>query len=284
MRVIEYNDANAFFNDYKQILLENEAACQLILNNIFLHTEAGASGRIFGSVIDDAGVYLMFCKMPSNSMAIYAANKEHIAESAQKLSEYMIAGGFMAGEIRGNYDVCLHLAEHISKNVECSFAKTGEMAILELREVNDIKLAEGIQRPARADEVQLVADWMIESQLEAVSSEMDYEDMLKKAAQYIDDGKVYLFEKDDIVVSMVIKERKLIKGVLLSYIYTPVDYRGEGYAAANVYYLSKALLDEGNEFCTMMADKKNPLSIRTYEKIGYRVIDDIYEYRLYQAD
>ncbi len=56
-----------------------------------------------------------------------------------------------------------------------------------------------------------------------------------------------------------------------------------GYAAANIYNISKKYLDEGNEYCTLFVDKKNMLSIRAYQKVGYKVIDEIYEYKLLQV-
>jgi len=284
MRVIEFYDANAFYNQYRQILLEREAACQSLLHYIFVVMETGAIDLSFGSVVDD-DVYLLFCKMTAtHGLVLFAAGKEKHVEAVHTLADYLADDGFLVGEIRGSNELCVHFIEQYTKRVEGAFVKTTEMDIMELRCLNEVKLAEGNQRLARGDEAHLVADWMIESQLEAKSSEMDYEAMLKKAAQYINDNKVYFFEKDDMIVSMVIKDRKLVNGVLLSYVYTPVEYRGEGYAAANVYYLSKALLDEGNEFCTMMVDRRNPLSVRSYEKIGYQVLEDITDYRLIAAE
>jgi len=284
MRVLEYFDANTFFDVHREILLEREAACQLLLGHLLFCIDDGASDISFGSVVDDMAVHLLFCKFPSKAIVIYTVNKEHLAAAAEELAEYLADDGSLINEIKGSSDACQHFVGHFEKSVACSFARATEYDIMEIRQINDIKPADGIQRAARADEAQLVADWMIESQLEAKSSEMDYEAMLKKAEQYIADKRVFLFEKEDIVVSMAVKEKRLINGVLLSYIYTPVEYRGEGYAAANLYYLSKALLDEGYEYCTILVDKKNPLTVRAYEKIGYQVLDEFSEYRLISAE
>lgn len=286
MRVIEFYDVNAFFNEYGQILLEKEAAGQFILYNVFMCLKGRAAERmIFGSVISEQGVHLLFCKTSSHGIVIYEAGKERILQAVEALVDYLAAEDFSVEEIRGNNNVCISFIDRYSKkHADCSFVKMTEMNILEIRKIHDIKQADGIQRLARPDEIQFVTDWMIESQFESKSSEMDYELMQKKAAGYIDDNKVYLFEKDEIVVSMAIKEHELVKGVLLAYIFTPEEYRGKGYAVANVYYLSKALLKEGYEFCTMLVDKKNPLSVRAYEKIGYVLIDDIYDYKVYPVD
>lgn len=281
MKVIEFYDAKAFYNQYSQILLEREAACQSLLYYIFLAAETGEDDISFGSVVDDEAVHMLFCKLRTfHGLVAYFACREQLVQAAHALADNLADAGFLTGEIRGSNELCMHFIQQYTKRVEGSFVKTAEMDIMELRSLNDIKLAEGNQRLARADEACLVADWMIESQLETKSSEMDYEAMLKKAVRFINENRVYFFEKDDMVVSMAIKERKLVNGMLLSYIYTPAEHRGEGYAAANVYYLSKALLNEGIKFCTLLVDRRNPLLARTYEKIGYQPVDDITEYRM----
>jgi predicted GNAT family acetyltransferase len=285
MKVIEYYDVNTFLNEYEKILLDKEAISQLILYNALLLRESKTYElTMFGAVVNDMDVNLLFCKLPSQSIIIHVVNTDNISQAVKELVDYLVVYNILINEIRGNNDVCLNFIENYKKHIEGSFVKMIGMDIMEIRQVNDIKPADGTQRLAVPDETKLVTDWMIESQLEALSSEMDYEAVLHKAAKYIDDKKVYLFEKDDIVVSMVIKERELVKGVVLTYVFTPVEYRGEGYAAANVYYLSKALLDEGYEFCTMLVDKKNPLSARSFEKIGYVVLEDSYEYKVFQPD
>jgi predicted GNAT family acetyltransferase len=83
---------------------------------------------------------------------------------------------------------------------------------------------------------------------------------------------------------MAVITRKLPHGTAIAYVYTPEEYRGKGYAAANMYYLSKKLLEQGGEFCTLFVDKKNPLSNRAYEKVGYKILEDSYEYRIVPAE
>ena len=291
MKVIEYNDVNAFYSEYGQILSENEAVSRLILQDVFSCLEdktclegKGCIGVVFGSIVDDMSTLLLYCKLPSHCIVLHLVNGERIEQAVQKLVDYLIEDNYIVNEIRGNNDVCLNFIESYKKNMEFTYVQLGGMDIMEIRMVHDMKQADGVQRLASQDDAKLVTDWMIESQLESKSSEMDYEAVLKKAVQYIDEQKVFLFEKDDIVVSMVIKERKIGNGMLLSYVFTPVEYRGEGYAAANVYYLCKALLEEGCEFCAMLVDKKNPLSVRAYEKIGFELLDDIYVYKIFFTD
>ncbi|HWT76841.1 MAG TPA: GNAT family N-acetyltransferase, partial [Mobilitalea sp.] len=74
--------------------------------------------------------------------------------------------------------------------------------------------------------------------------------------------------------------RQLIHGIAINYVYTPEEFRGKGYAAANIYYMCKNYLENGNDFCSLFVDKKNPLSARSYEKIGFQFLEDNYEYAI----
>jgi hypothetical protein len=285
MQVIKVFDVNELSDKYGQILHGKEAAGRFILYYAFSFSENMTSDEMtYGVVVKEADTQLLFSISKTHCLALYAVNKEYMAEAAQELVDDLLANNIFIHELRGSNDVCVCFMEHYKRQVDCSFAKLSGMDIMELHRLHDIKQAEGTQRLARSDEAQLIVDWIIESQLEAKTSETDYEAVLKMAARYIDEGRVYLFEKDEIAVSMVIKERTIANGVVLSYVFTPVEYRGEGYATANVYYLSKALLEEGFDFCTMLVDKRNPLSVRAYEKIGYVIVDDIYEYKVFPPD
>jgi hypothetical protein len=67
----------------------------------------------------------------------------------------------------------------------------------------------------------------------------DYEAAVEKASAYIKEGKVFLLENDEkLIVTMAVTEYRLIHGMVITYVFTPEEYRGIGYAAANIYYLS----------------------------------------------
>ena len=61
--------------------------------------------------------------------------------------------------------------------------------------------------------------------------------------------------------------------------YTPPEARGRGYASALVAELTAALLASGRSFCCLFTDLANPTSNRIYERIGYRPVTDVDEYR-----
>lgn len=285
MQLTEFRDAEELLKEYGEALQGKEAVCHLILYNALSCSENRANEQVsYGVVFSEADMQLLFCKYPVNGLALCAVNKENMSEAVHKLADHLLADNYAIDELRGSNDVCVSFMEYYKQLTGSSFAKLSGMDIMELRRPNDIKQTEGIQRLARPDETQLIIDWIIEARMEAKTSEMDYEAVMEMVARYIKEGRVYIYERDNTAVSMVIKERTVAGGVILSNVYTPVEHRGQGYAAANVYNLSKAMLEEGYDFCVMSVDKRNPLSVRSYEKTGYVKVDDIYEFKLFPSD
>jgi predicted GNAT family acetyltransferase len=74
------------------------------------------------------------------------------------------------------------------------------------------------------------------------------------------------------------KTRPTRRGVSVSYVYTPPELRGKGYATACVAELSRQLLQSGWEFCTLFVDVANLPACRAYQKIGYSLVCAYEEY------
>lgn len=62
-------------------------------------------------------------------------------------------------------------------------------------------------------------------------------------------------------------------------VYTPREFRGQGYASACVAAVSQYLLESGRQFCTLFTDLGNPTSNKIYMNIGYAPVCDADEYK-----
>jgi len=282
MVVKESENAQTFINNYETILLEREAISQLILYNAYqsknvLIYEKG----MFGAVLEEENTVLLFCNVPLHNLVVFVVQQDNFALASTTLADYLSNSHITINGINAKLDFCQSFMEQYKKDINCTFVEKLGMDIMEIRQLNDIKPVEGKQRLALPMEAKFVTDWMIQFQLEALTSEMDYEAALKKATKYIEDNKIYLYENSEQkVVTMAVAARKLAHGIAITYVFTPEEYRGKGYAAANLYYLSKEMLLQGYEFCTLFVDKKNPLSNRAYEKVGYKILEDNYEFKV----
>lgn len=282
MIIKEYDRAHKFLEDYEAVLLEREAAGQMILYNAFQYrndniVEEGS----FGAVLQEDKVILIYCFLNEQNLIIYSANQQLSSEASIILAEHMAKSNRLVQILEARSDLCLSFIEEYKNHIEFSYQAMLGLDIMEARVVNEIKPIEGRQRIAKPEDARLLADWMIEYKIEALACELDYEAALKKVTKYIDENRVYLYENDYLqVVSMAIAARKLLHGMAITYVYTPEEQRGKGYAAANLYYMSRELLDQGYEFCTLFVDKKNPLASRAYVKVGYVILEDYYQYNL----
>jgi predicted GNAT family acetyltransferase len=285
MIVKTYENARIFLNEHETDLLKQEAVSQLIIYNAYQNLYVSINEKcIFGAILEDNGTpYLLFCNVEPYHLVINIAvhNKDLIQLSVIALANYIVESHISLTGIIAKNEVCLGFIAQYTKSVNCNFVEKQGMDIMEIRQINDVKPIEGIHRPAMECEAKTIVDWMIQYQIEAEASEMDYEAALKKVISLIENKQIYIYENtEQEMVSMAATTRKLVHGMGISYVFTPEEFRGKGYAAANIYYLSKQLLESGFEFCTLFVDKKNPIASRTYEKIGYLILDENYEYTI----
>lgn len=287
MIVKVYENADAYLMDYETVLLEQEAISQLVLYDAYKSRQKAGDDMIglFGVVIDENLTVLHFSNVPPRNLSIYIEDdSKDVRKATMVLAEYLAENQIIPEGLNAKLEVCEAFIEQFGKCVKCTFAERMALDIMEIRQLIDIKPSEGKTRLAIPNEVKLLTEWMIQYQIEALAKEVDYESALVSISKLINNNKLFVFEdSQQIVVSMAAATRQLFSGIAISYVYTPEEYRGMGYAATNIYNISRKYLDAGNEFCTLFVDKKNMLSKRAYEKVGYNVIDDMYEYKLLQA-
>jgi RimJ/RimL family protein N-acetyltransferase len=282
MIVKEYGNAELFLKEHEITLLENEAASQLLLYFARQSMHApGAEKELYGVVIEETKITLLFGIIHNVDLFIYSVDTEREDAAAIALADYLGNSHVVLGGLNARNPLCHSFIDQFKKYQKGTFIQKLGTDIMELRQVNDIKPVDGKQRLAIADDKKLIADWMIQFQIEALIAEADYEASLQRAAQLIEQKEMYLYEDEEHqAVSMAAASRRLVHGIGITYVFTPQEHRGKGYAAANIYYLSKTLLEQGYEFCTLFIDKNNPLSNRAYEKVGYKVIGESFEYNI----
>ena len=151
-----------------------------------------------------------------------------------------------------------------------------------LDNVNEVKHASGKIRLAVKSDGELVDEWAhaFHEEIFTFAGRTSPEVSLADRIVY---NEVFLWE-DDGPVSMAVKSRPTGKGITVSGVYTPSEFRHKGYATSCVASLCREVLKGGYEFCTLYADAANPVSNSIYKKIGFREICDSVMYTLSSAD
>ena len=283
MKTKIYNTIQEFLNENEKLLLENEAVTQLILHNAFVNREKVVNREvIFGRIEDEKGyIKLIFANVKPYNLLIYNLENNTL-EAIKKLVDYLIEDEIALRGINGNKKICDEFIEYYGYKMNCTFKEYLSMDIMEITKVNErINLPKGNFRVATSKDKELLIDWYIKFAKEALNEERSYLDFEDKLNQRIESNNIYIFEDDkNRAMAMISVTRQLVNGVSVSYVYSSKEARGKGFGLAVVYHLSKEYLDKGNRFCTLFVDKKNPISNAVYKKIGYRILDDNYDYRI----
>jgi len=149
------------------------------------------------------------------------------------------------------------------------------LRLYELLEIGEVPPTEGTLRQADAKDRSLMIEWSRAFQREIHESEYDIEIRVDRGLAA---GEMWLWDRGGETVSMA-TSREPVQGVVcLAGVYTPLEKRKHGYAAACVYALSKHLRDAGHR-CILYTDLGNPTSNSIYQRIGYRAVGEALRYR-----
>jgi uncharacterized protein len=155
-------------------------------------------------------------------------------------------------------------------------AHTMAQRIYKLVQVNNVPLSPGQLRVATAADTELVKKWGHAFHVD-IGGEISRTPEMDITA-VIDRSWVFLWDLDGVPVSMALKTRPTDKGMTVSGVYTPPELRGKGYATSCVAELSRNILQNGYQFCSLYTDLANPVSNSIYKKIGYVEAGDSVEH------
>jgi uncharacterized protein len=278
MKLVIYKTVEKFLEENECILLERESVSQLILFNVMNNRSSETNDTILMGKIADNNQQplLIFANVLPYNLLIYGVTGSVESEAITVLADYIINNNIVITGLNANKEISdTFILYYKSIKPQSEFIERLAMDIMELKNLSKVNLTKGVSRKAKETEISQIAKWMVEFAKDALGEAIIYEDQIPKAAKMIETGILYVFENTaGDIVSMAAASRQLVNGICINYVYTPKEFRSKGYAAANMYYLSKEILEKGNRFCTLFVDKKNPISNRVYKKIGYEIMED----------
>jgi predicted GNAT family acetyltransferase len=170
-----------------------------------------------------------------------------------------------------------HLAESFAeawKTVRgCRWHEGMQQRIHQLRRVRISEYAPGIFRKATFQDMERAVAWGQAFHRECFGdTEPDRSPQV--AEQKLSNGELFFWDNPT-PVSMAARTRPTPNGESIGLVYTPPEYRGQGYATSVVAALSQRILDDGKRFCCLYTDLANPTSNSIYQKIGYEPVADV---------
>ena len=149
--------------------------------------------------------------------------------------------------------------------------------IYQLEIVQPITVANGYLRLADERDRDLLISWIqafTEEVIEKQEPKPNYEEWCDRRLYQ---NSLYIWQ-DNLPVSMAGFSGSTPNGIRINPVYTPPEYRQQGYASSCVAALSRSLLDRGNKYCFLFTDLANPTSNSIYQKIGYKPRCDFSNY------
>jgi uncharacterized protein len=224
----------------------------------FARRRAG-QGSLFALVEDPAGeVVGAALRMPPRRMLASVMDEE---ASAALLEAWLPNDPGLPG-VGGPRDVARAIAREWQRRTGGRTELAMAEALHALDTVTDpARPAPGSLRAAADADRELLLQWMDDF----LSGEGLHDD----PAPMIDSRQMHIWD-DGGPVSVLGSSPPVAGGVRIGPVYTPVEYRGRGYATSAVAAVSKQLLDQGAQRCLLFTDLANPTSNKIYASVGYR--------------
>lgn len=131
----------------------------------------------------------------------------------------------------------------------------------------------GSMRFAKDADIHLLAQWNYNFEVDC-RLPTDKDSSLRQAKLGIEHQNRVLWEVEGTVVSMAAFTGRTPTGIRITWVYTPPEHRGHGYASALVAQISQQLIDDGRKVCFLYTDLSNPTSNSIYQKVGYQHVCD----------
>jgi uncharacterized protein len=277
MQFSKYKTINDFWSTYGDLIKKYELENSLMAANCINMLHEDQEDALYASVEDDEGNLLLALMVPPFPIVLFApgiVNEKAFDMLSDSLNEQNIT---FTSVVAPN-----HLSEKFIKSLgDKEYYKVKEltkMRFFRLENVTTAKRSKGTLRLAKMDDLPFLKNWVPQAILEMMGDEIEGE---KRAISMIEEERLYLWiNENDTPVSMLAKTRPTFSDITLSMVYTPQEYRKQGYASASVAALSQKLLEEGYRYCTLFTDLANPTANKIYKEIGYEAILDYYEYDL----
>jgi uncharacterized protein len=143
-----------------------------------------------------------------------------------------------------------------------------EQRIYELNEQPRKREVDGFAKDFHIDDLPLFYRWYTSFIRESLPNQI--EPSMEEVLEITERKKVFFWKKDQRLVSMAARTRETPNGSNISYVYTPPEERGRGFAQAITAHACEHAFREGKKKVFLYTDLSNPISNHLYERLGFR--------------
>jgi GNAT superfamily N-acetyltransferase len=137
---------------------------------------------------------------------------------------------------------------------------------------------EGLGRPVRSEEIEPVANMLLEFNREVALPSLSLNDAREGVTKSVAAGSLFGWDVDSDIVSIAghapVVRTASIDMARVGPVFTPPAYRRRGFASAVTAHVTRHLLERGARVM-LFTDAANPTSNAIYHDIGYRLVDEL---------
>ncbi len=274
MKLIEYSDVNAFLERTRSFLESDQALYGLALGNAIRIAEGhrfGAEDPWFAVVEEGPWLRAIVLQTPPHAMMLVTAELEAITPliEGMRKSGRTIPGvvgpadtvPFVTGRWAHIHDLDQKVRMHMhlfcaDKVIPPSAPPAGEMV------------------KASPEDLTWLSEWTTGFSVDCHMPPNDPA-LPEPAVPMVEQERLFLWKDATGPKAMAAFTRETPQSYSVSWVYTPKEQRGKGYASALVAELTQHALDSGKQFCSLYTDVTNPTSKKIYAEVGYRHYCDV---------
>ena len=198
-------------------------------------------------------------------------------EALETLADALLKNGRYLPGVNGVSEVSDSFAQIWESKTEQNVRLLMSLRAYELRKIADLEYPSGGMRIAEEKDAQKVAE-MHNAMRQELVAQPGNAATVESALKTIRQQRTFFWVVDGEVVSITNAVRPQIKGICISGVYTPPEFRRRGYARALVAEVSKEMLSRGFELTNLFTDLANPTSNKIYQEVGYEAVCDYRQY------
>jgi uncharacterized protein len=280
MKIEHFDDTGHYYQTVKDYLLQQEAAHCLMLGLCSSKSRLEQSEQPYLTVATQNELICSTAmRTPPQQLILSKSNSE---EAIRAIALDIVANNMSLPGLISLKSEAMVFARLWQSLTGQSYRLNRAQRIYQLETVKVINYADGHLRQATQSDRSLLVNWIKAFEVEALGEQKTEQDYQHWYDLRMGKNSLYVWHHN-FPVSMASCSGSTPNGIRINPVYTPPEYRRQGYASSCVAALSQTLLDRGNKYCFLFTDLANPMSNIIYQKIGYQPVWDVDSY-LFNSD
>lgn len=282
MIVQRYTTAREFLAQTQEYLEQQEVINSLPLGlclRMSRGTEQPLHQPFFAALFHDNTIVAVALRTPPHHPIIVCNTNDRCQKEMELLARVLIDEQPDIAGVAGRVPAVQFCAEAMAAYSKRSAVIAMQMRLYKATKIVPATPCQGGARLATLADADILTVWTQKFSQETLQTPMAEQKIQSMVADRILRGEISVWDNGS-VVSMAAKVRSTRTTASVASVYTPKEYRGHGYATANVAALSQQLLATGYSTCVLFTDTANPTSNAIYQRIGYQPVCDFTHYKI----